>query len=68
MIDGDCRQWFIKQVRWSQPVDQLGDTTLVDVGANVSIDEVRGGISGKGKKLGRDCRRQWVNVEQLGKE
>lgn len=55
MIDGDQRQWLVKQVRWAQPVDQLGDAALVDVGTDVSVDEVRGRVSGEGDKLGGDC-------------
>ena len=65
MVDGDCRQWLIKQVRGTQSVDQLGNATLVDVGANVGIDEVRGRIGGEGNKLSRGRCRQRMNVEQL---
>ena len=68
MVDGDCRQWLVKQVRGTQPVDQLGNATLVDVGANVGIDEVRGRIGGEGNKLSRCSCRQRMNVEQLRNE
>ena len=68
MVDGDCQQWLIKQVRWTQSIDQLGDAALVDMGPNVSNDEVRGIVGGESKKLHRDCRQQWVNVEQLSNE
>ena len=66
MVDGDWRQWLVKQVRRTQPVDQFGDAALVDVGANVSIDEVRGRVGRESKKLSSDGSRQWMNVQQLG--